>query len=143
MLNSTVIKRLHCTLTGVLLLLVVSFAAYQYYFNGPRDDVFSSRQQVTATTFLYITRYNGGGATVSEVYRYYLDGNLPGDPMPHLNKRVPFLVAGVGDAKVTGYASHINVTLTGRVYSFTNSDLFYDGNTAVMPVISIMANGVR
>lgn len=141
--NSTVIKSLHCTLTTVLLLLVGGYAVYQYYFNGPRDDVFFSRQKVTDTMFLYITRYKGGGATVSEVYRYYLDGNLSGDPMEHLKNRAPFLVSAVSNARVTGYGSHVNVTLTGRVYSFTNSDLFYSDGVAIMPVISFTANGVR
>lgn len=141
--NNTVIKSLHSTLTAVLLLLVGGYAAYQYYFNGPRDDVFFSRQKVTDTTFLYITRYNGGGATVSDVYRYYLDGNLASDPMDHLKKRAPFLISAVSNAKVTGYGSHVNVTLTGRVYSFTNSDLFYSDGVAIMPVISFTANGSR
>ncbi|ATF90987.1 Uncharacterised protein [Cedecea neteri] len=141
--NNTVIKSLHCTLTAVLLLLVGGYAAYQYYFNGPPDDVFFSRQKVTDTTFLYITRYKGGGATVSEVYRYYLDGNLSGDPMEHLKSRAPFLISAVSNAKVTGYGSHVNVTLTGRVYSFTNSDLFYSDGVAIMPVISFTANGSR
>lgn len=141
--NNTVIKSLHCTLTAVLLLLVGGDAAYQYYFNAPPDDVFFSRQKVTDTTFLYITRYKGGGATVSEVYRYYLDGNLSGDPMEHLKSRAPFLVSEVSNAKVTGYGSHVNVTLTGRVYSFTNSDLFYSDGIAIMPVISFTANGSR
>ncbi len=46
-------------------------------------------------------------------------------------------------AQVTGYGNHLNVTLTGRVYSFTNSDLFYSDGVAIMPVISFTANGSR
>lgn len=143
MQNNTVIKRLHCALTAVLLLLVVGYSAYQFYFNGAPDDDLSSKQQVTENTFLYVTKYKGGGATVSDVYRYYLDGNLGADPLKKLSDRAPFLVADVGNAKVTGYGSHINVSFTGRVYSFTNSDLFYADGVAIMPVISITANGVR
>ncbi|WP_336708619.1 MULTISPECIES: hypothetical protein [unclassified Cedecea] len=148
---------LHCALTVVLLLLVAGcwllvagcwllvagYAVYQYYFNGSPNEVFFARQKVTDATFLYITRYNGGGATVSDVYRYYLDGNLSGDPVEHLKNRAPFLISAVSNAKVTGYGSHVNVTLTGRVYSFTNSDLFYSDGVAIMPVISFTANGSR
>ncbi|XUV82283.1 hypothetical protein ACREYP_02220 [Enterobacter sp. TMH.L2] len=100
--NNTVIKSLHCTLTAVLLLLVGGYAAYQYYFNGSPNDVFFARQKVTDTTFLYITRYKGGGAIFSDVYRYYLGGNLPGDPMEHLTNRTPFLISAVSNAQVTG-----------------------------------------
>ncbi len=73
---------------------------------------------------MYVTKYKGGGATVSDVYRYYLDTKLQDNLLEHLKKRSPFMVADTGDAKISGYGSHVNVNLTGRVYSFTNSDLF-------------------
>ncbi|WPU23635.1 hypothetical protein RI049_02405 [Cedecea neteri] len=63
--------------------------------------------------------------------------------MEHLKSRAPFLVSEVSNAQVTGYGSHVNVKLTGRVYSFTNSDLFYSDGVAIMPVISFTANGGR
>ena len=34
------------------------------------------------------------------------------------------MVADTGSARITGYGSHVNATITGRIYSFTNSDLF-------------------
>ncbi|MBL5928712.1 hypothetical protein [Lelliottia amnigena] len=52
----------------------------------------------------------------------------------------------VGNANATGYGTHININitgLTGRVYSFTNADLFYCDGVAIMPIISMTANGVR
>ena len=54
-----------------------------------------------------------------------------------------FTVTDVGNAAVTGYGSIVNVRVTGRVYSFTNSDLFYNSDTAIMPVINLDANGIR
>lgn len=143
MQNSTVIKNAHRMLTVVLLLLVAGYAVYQFYFNGDPDDMLYSQQKITDDTFLYVTKYKGGGATVSDVYRYYLDGNLRGDPLTSLKNREPFMIADVGNAKVTGYGNHINVNMTGRVYSFTNSDLFNSDGVAIMPVIGITANGVR
>jgi hypothetical protein len=143
MLNSTAIKRLHCAVTTVLLLLVGGYVAYQFYFNGAPDDELFSQRQITESTHLYVTKYKGGGATVSDVYRYYLDGDLRGDPMPYLKSRTPFLVADVGDAKVTGYGNNITVTMTGRVYSYTNSVFFTADNMAILPVVNITANGVR
>ncbi|WP_318367850.1 hypothetical protein [Enterobacter sp.] len=143
MLNSTVIKRLHFALTVVLLLVVCVVAGYQYYINKPPDDGLFAQQQVTPDIYLYVTKYKGGGATVSDVYRYYLDTRQQGDILTHLKDRSPFLVADVGTAKVTGYGAHVNVIIAGRVYSFTNSDLFYADGVAIMPVIDFNATGVR
>ena len=53
------------------------------------------------------------------------------------------MVADTGSARITGYGSHVNATITGRIYSFTNSDLFYAGNVAIMPVINLNATGTR
>lgn len=143
MQNNTLIKRLHMALTGIVLVLAAGYALYQFAFNGAPDDALYAQQRITESTFLYVTKYQGGGATVSEVYRYYLDSDLPGDPMAHLKERSPFLVTDVGNAKVSGYGAHINVVLTGRVYAFTNSSLFYAGGATVMPVITLTAQGVR
>lgn len=137
------IKRLHYALTTVLLLLVVGYAVFQFYSNSAPDDELYSRQKITESTYLYITRYKDGGATVSDIYRYYLGGDFLEDPMLELKERTPFLVADVGNARVSGYGNHVNIMMTGRVYSYTNSDLFYSNNVAIMPVIGITANGVR
>ncbi|PLR50673.1 hypothetical protein [Chimaeribacter arupi] len=143
MQNNKIFRRLHATLTVTLLLLVAGYAFCRFYVNRAPEDALYAQRRITESTFLYVTKYQGGGATVSEVYRYYLDGVLPGDPMPHLKERTPFLVTDVGNAGISGYGNHINVTLTGRVYMFTNSDLFYAEGVAIMPVISLTANGVR
>ncbi|MCU7783095.1 hypothetical protein [Lelliottia amnigena] len=141
--NSTAIKWLHRMLTTVLLLMVVAFIAYQHYTQRMPDDDLYASQKVTDGVYLYVTKYKGGGATVSDVYRYYLDGKLDGDILSHLKERAAFLVADVGNAQATGYGTHININITGRVYSFTNADLFYCDGVAIMPIISMTANGVR
>ncbi|MEL4014230.1 hypothetical protein [Dryocola clanedunensis] len=140
--GNTVIKWGHRILTAVLLLLVLGYVGFQIFFNGPPDDGLVSSQKVNESTWLYVTKYNGGGATVSDVYRYYLDGRLAANPLKHLGESTPFLVSDAGNAKVTGDGNRINVTLTGRIYSFTNSIVFYSDGAAFMPVISIIANGV-
>jgi hypothetical protein len=137
--GSTVIKWLHRALTVALLVFVV----FQYYASQPPDDELYSEQQITSDMYLYITKYKGGGATVSDVYRYYLDAKHQVNPLNHLKKRTPFMVADTGSARITGYGSHVNATITGRIYSFTNSDLFYAGNVAIMPVINLNATGTR
>ncbi|HDG1697045.1 hypothetical protein [Kluyvera ascorbata] len=140
---NTAIKYLHRLTTVILALLVAGFLLYQHFINRPPDDSLAYKKQISENMWLYVTKYDGGGATVSEVYRYYLDGSLPGDVLPHLAERQPFMVTDVGNAAVTGYGSIVNVRVTGRVYSFTNSDLFYNGDTAIMPVINLDANGIR
>ena len=140
---NTAIKYLHRLTTVILALLVAGFLLYQHFINRPPDDSLAYKKQISENMWLYVTKYDGGGATVSEVYRYYLDGSLPGDVLPHLAERQPFMVTDVGNAAVTGYGSIVNVRVTGRVYSFTNSDLFYNSDTAIMPVINLDANGIR
>jgi hypothetical protein len=88
-----------------------------------------------------VTRYEGGGATVSEIYRYYLGDDR--QTLKQLNESEPFLVSDNGAATVSAYGNTVNITLTGRIYSFTNSTLFYSQGVAVMPVINLNANGVR
>ena len=137
------IKLLHRTLTLTLLAIVIGYFAYQkYYYATPDDDLYSTHQ-ISEKIWLYTTKYKGGGATVSEVYRYYLDGKLGSAPLEHLAEHRPFLIADVGDAQVTGQGNLVNVTVNGRVYSFTNSAAFYVGDEAVMPVINLVANRVR
>ncbi|WP_293592612.1 hypothetical protein [Pluralibacter sp.] len=71
---------------------------------------------------------------VSDVYPFYLDGDDATDVMAKLVSRTPFLGTDTDKVEVTGYGSTVNVRMTGRVYSSSNSDLFYDGGIAVMPV---------
>lgn len=140
---NTAIKYLHRLTTVILALLVAGFLLYQHFINGPPDDSLAYKKQLSESVWLYVTKYNGGGATVSEVYRYYLDGSLSGDVLPRLADRQPFMVTDAGNAAVTGYGSTVNVRVTGRVYSFTNSDLFYSGDAAIMPVINLAATSTR
>lgn len=143
MRNNSVINLLHRTLTLTLLTIIIGYLTYQQYFHGAPDDELYSTQQINDDTWLYITQYKGGGATISEVYRYYLSGKLDDAPMKLLAERAPFLVADVGNARVSGHDNLIDVAVTGRVYTFTNSALFYSENVAVMPVIDLTAKARR
>lgn len=138
---STVIKWLHRITTATLLVLVAGFLLYQWMINSHNDDSLFSKKQISASMTLYVTRYEGGGATVSEVYRYYLDN--PEQTIDELNKSEPFLVTDNAAAVVSGYGNTVNITLTGKIYSFSNSTLFYAGDSAVMPIINLHAKGVR
>lgn len=142
MLWRMVIKWLHRLLTIALALMVGGFLFYQFYINGQPDDSLAFKKQVSGNVWLYITKYSGGGATVSDVYRYYLDGPIADDAqvMNIISGRQPFLVTDTDNAAVTGYASTVNVKLTGRVYSYTNSDVFYVDGVAILPVINININ---
>lgn len=144
MQGRSVIKVLHCVLTAVLLLLVGGYCAYYSWFNLPLQDVFVSKQKLSDSVWLYVTKYDKGNATVADYYRFYLDkdeGNA--DVMEALKKRTPFMQAKVSTYTATGYGNTVNINVTGRIYSFTNSDLFYADGIAVMPVINLTANGAR
>lgn len=141
--SNSVIEWLHRLLTAVLLGVVLGYLAYQRLVNVAPEDSLYARRQLSENTWLYVTRYQGGGATVSDVYRYYLDGKLDETPLKHLAERAPFLVADEGDAQVSGQDDRIDVSLTGRVYAFGNSELFQSGDRTFMPVIDLTAYGVR
>lgn len=144
MLRRSAIKTLHCTLTAVLLLVVGGYCAYQYWFNIPPNDVFVSKQKLSDNIWLYVTKYDEGNATVSDFYRFYLDKDEKDtDVMETLKKRTPFMQAKTNAYTATGYGNTVNIKVTGKIYSFTNSDLFYSDGIAIMPVINLIAIGTR
>jgi hypothetical protein len=112
-------------------------------FNAPSHDSFVSKQKLSDSVTLYITKYDDGGATVSDVYRFYLDKDNSGNIMKALEDRSPFLEANTSNVTASAYGNTVNVKITGKVYSFTNSDLFYADGVAIMPVINLIANGIR
>ncbi|WPO96027.1 hypothetical protein SFA32_03340 [Buttiauxella sp. HR94] len=144
MLASSVTKKLHGMLTVVLLLLVGGYAAYYSFFNSPPHDTFVSKQKLSDSVWLYVTKYDDGNATVSNIYRFYLDKDLGNSDVTNaLKDRSPFLETNTDAVTATAYGNTVNVKMTGKIYNFTNSDLFYENDVAVMPVINITANGVR
>ncbi|NIY47858.1 hypothetical protein [Cedecea colo] len=144
MRRKSVIKILHGMLTAVLLLLVGGYCFYQYFFNTQPNDVFVSKQKLSNTVWLYVTKYDEGNATVADFYRFYLDkDDGSGDVMEALKHRNPFMEAKTKDVIATAYGNTVNIKVTGKIYSFTNSDLFYSDGIAIMPVINLIANGTR
>jgi hypothetical protein len=125
------------------LIVVCGFLTYQYYFNAPTHDSFVSKQKLSDTVTLYITKYDDGGVTVSDVYRFYLDKDNSGNIIKALKDRSPFLEANTRNVTASAYGNTVNIKITGKVYSFTNSDLFYADGVAIMPVINLIANGIR
>lgn len=123
----TVIKWFHYTLTAVLLIVVIGFVM----LNADGDELAGTRlvssQQLSDSTWLYITEYSGGGATVANSYRYYLSGKLEENVSASLAKQVPFLVAAGSAANVRAEGDTINIKYSGRVFSFSNS-VVYEGN---------------
>ncbi|SQJ30202.1 Uncharacterised protein [Serratia rubidaea] len=123
----TVIKWFHYALTAALLIVVIGFVI----LNADGDKMTGTRlvssQQLNDSTWLYITEYSGGGATVANSYRYYLSGRLEGNVNASLAKQVPFLVAAGSAANVSADGDTINIKYSGRVFSFSNS-VVYEGN---------------
>lgn len=138
---STVIKALHRTLTLVLLLLVICFVIYQYSLSKPYNDRLYASKQLNGNTWLYITQYQGGNATVSDVFRYYLSGEYSEVPLKDVGDMKPFLTADTGTANVTKIGRLVTVRIKGKVYHFTNSVMYLSKGTAVFPLIELYASG--
>ncbi len=66
-----------------------------------------------------------------------------GHVMEALKDRTPFLETNTNSVTATAYGNTVNLKVTEKVYDFTNSDFFYANGIAVMPVISLIANGTR
>jgi hypothetical protein len=134
MLSNTVFKRLHYILTSILLIIVAVGGVVFYSEHSSPDDILFSKKQLTPDTWHYITKYHDGGATVGEVYRYYLNKHLD-KPLPVLSDSAPFLVSDRSNAMINAVGDRILVRFTGKIYSFSNSASFYDGNMPIMPLI--------
>lgn len=131
-------------LTAVLLLLVGGYTAYHYFSNTQPQDVFVSKQKLSDSVWLYATKYDEGNTTVSDIYRFYLEKDIGNkDVIDVLKERTPFLETNTNVITATAYGNTVNIKMTGKIYNFTNSDLFYADGIAVMPVINIIANGTR
>ena len=144
MQKKSVIRTLHGVLTAVLLMLVGGYATYHAILSKPPHDVLVKKQRLSDSIWLYVTKYDEGNATVSDIYRFYLDKNKENtDLIEYLKERIPFLETNTLSVVATGYGNTVNIKVTGKIYSFTNSDLFYADGIAVMPVINIMAYGTR
>ncbi|MBP2153973.1 hypothetical protein [Erwinia rhapontici] len=130
-------KWLHRLLTIVLLVLVVGNVAYRYYVGPPYDDGLYQSRQLNDDTWLYVTKYQGGGATVSEVYRYYLAGEIQKDVLKVLGNTPPFLTSDSDGASVTKVGNRVTVRITGRIYDFTNSVFYTSDGVDVIPTIEL------
>lgn len=139
MQGSTVIKWIHRLLTAVLLVLVVGNVAYRYYVGTPYNDALFKTQQLSEDTWLYVTKYQGGGATVSEVYRYYLAGEIQKDVLKVLGNTAPFLTSDSDGASVTKVGNRVTVRITGRIYDFTNSVFYTSHGEDIIPSVELCA----
>lgn len=141
--RSMVIRRLHGLLTVILLLMLAGFAVYQHYVGPPYNDKLFTTRQLDDNTWLYITKYQGGGATVSNVYRYYLAGRLTGNITDALGDIAPLLTTDSEQAKITKIGNLVTVKITGKVYNFTNSIFYISAGVDMMPVVEFYAINTR
>ncbi|MGR2856589.1 hypothetical protein FY046_11145 [Erwinia sp. 1181_3] len=136
-------KWIHRLLTIVLLVLVIGNVAYRYYVGPPYNDALFKTRQLNDDTWLYVTKYQGGGATVSEVYRYYLAGEIQKDVLKVLGNTAPFLTSDSDGASVTKVGNRVTVRITGRIYDFTNSVFYTSDGVDVIPTIELYAINSR
>ncbi|WP_315313979.1 hypothetical protein [Pantoea vagans] len=140
--TSMVIKYLHRITTVILAVVLVIVGTVWYLDSRPPDDEIISKRQLSEDMWLYITKYKNAGATDSNVYRYYLNGKIE-NPMTVIQRSAPVLTADVDTAKVTAIGDHVMITVTGKVYNFTNAALYYTGSTPVMPRVDLNATAVN
>ncbi|MEJ5069279.1 hypothetical protein WH292_15540 [Enterobacter sp. MYb186] len=137
---STAIKGLHRLTTILLLIIVAGYFSYEYFMKSRSDDRLVMQKEISENVTLYVTQY-GGGATVPDVYRYYL--NNKNQTIEQLRENNPFLVSDNGNAIISGYGNTVNVNLSGRIYSFSNLTMFYTQEKLIIPVVNLNAKGVR
>ncbi|MCT4716309.1 hypothetical protein MUA01_15205 [Enterobacteriaceae bacterium H18W14] len=119
----TAIKWLHGLTTLTLLIIVAGFL----YLNSSQSespDILKRSSQVNENTWLYMTEQNGGGATVSLIYRYYLSPKIDGSDVEiamKLSTQEPLIVGAgtITDIRVDEN-NKINVKYSGKVFSITD-----------------------
>ncbi|MGK9175937.1 hypothetical protein KXR87_22410 [Yokenella regensburgei] len=136
----TAIKWFHRALTAILLIIVIGFVMINSGGNNRAKDKLVSAQQITDSTWLYVTEDSTGGATVADSYRYYLSGKLEGNVSASLSKQVPFLVAAGSAANVSADGDNINIKYSGKVFSFSNSIVYEAKGDTHFPHINFQAN---
>jgi len=65
----TAIKWFHRALTAILLIIVMGFVMFNSGGNNRAKDKLVSAQQISDSTWLYVTEDSAGGATVADSYR--------------------------------------------------------------------------
>lgn len=135
----TSIKWIHRAVTVILLVVVIGFIMLNSGNDERAADKLVSSQQLNDHTWLYVTGYTGGGATVAGSYRFYLAGKIDGDEAASLSRMVPFLVAGGSGANVSASGDTISVKYGGKVISFSNSVVYEYNGTTYQPHISFQA----
>jgi len=136
----TAIKWFHRALTASLLIIVIAFMILNSDGDSSAEDKLVSSQKISDSTWLYVTEYSGGGATVSDSYRYYLSGKLEGNVTASLAKQVLFLVAANSAANVSAEGDTINIKYSGRVFSFSNSVVYEANGKTNLPHINFQVS---
>lgn len=122
MLNSTVIKRFHFILTLVLIIIIGLLVIGN---ESSRDnDVLKRSQIINQSSWLYMTEYSAGGATVPVIYRYYLTSKITGNEQQILNKLKTLepLIEGVGSIRSINISANGHVTFgwSGKIVSVSS-----------------------
>lgn len=137
MLNRKFFKYLHILFTMGLIL-----ALAWILFSPPntlKHDELIIQTQLDKRASLYITKYAGGGATVGEVYRYFIYAPTVDDPLKSLEKQAPFLVADNTQASIELNGNQLSVDFEGRIYNFLNQVFYKSREENVLIKININA----
>lgn len=140
MSQTTLIQRLHRILTAILLVTVIGFAILNTGGDSRADDNLVSSQQISDSAWLYVTEYSGGGATVANIYRYYLSGKREGNIPASLAKQVYFMEAAGSAARVSAQDNTFHIQYSGRVFSFSNSVVYEANGKTFFPHINFQAS---
>ncbi|EMH4161782.1 hypothetical protein RJ498_000999 [Pluralibacter gergoviae] len=135
-----VIRWLHCMLTTILLVIVIGFVILNTGGDSRADDKLVSSQQISDSAWLYVTEYSGGGATVANIYRYYLSGKLEGNISASLAKQVYFMEADGSAARVSAQDNTFHIQYSGRVFSFSNSVVYEANGKTFLPHINFQVS---
>lgn len=122
MLNSMVIKKLHTALT--LLLLIIIGCLIINNGNSQDSDALKRSQKINQSTWLYMTEYDSGGATVPALYRYYLTSEIVGNDQQVLKKlnTLEPLIEGSGSIHSLSLTADGKVTFgwSGKIFSVSS-----------------------
>ncbi|MCE9886360.1 hypothetical protein [Obesumbacterium proteus] len=123
MQSNTDFRRLHYALTVVLLVIVI-IGAWLWMRNPATNAELYRIQDLGDGLYLYVTLDDKGGATVANIYRYYLRDK---GSLQQIVSGQSFLTTNQPDVTVKREDNSpvVNIYTSGTVYQFTNSIGYY------------------
>lgn len=132
MQNAVGFKRKWVWLVVLLAMVAVFFAGLRIGSSrsNPYPGVLKTLVPIGSTGAIYVFRWDKGGATAPNLYRYYFLAKTSnaGEALKLARAATPFLVTDDADSKILASADSAQITTDARIYEFASKAGFNNGD---------------